>query len=282
MVLFKEPQINAFVQMCTLEEGHQFVTVGGFDKTYNISSAFLSAIVFPNRKLEREGMHPGNWPTWLGPILLHFKSDKKTYTQFFECVKAQMAGCFPEGFAINSTKLMIGNDEEQALVSSIEDTFPNAIQLLCLRHISENLQRHISEFDLSKLEKERLHHKIMSLSEVNDLDDFKLRGSLIVEDVTREVDRDQAEYIEKVLAKMLKYNVAPRLREGNIVMPNFINNRSESYNSYLKLIFDHQPQKLPMLIKRLSEIVDFQELELRAAVHNSGDRETKDSCFNRW
>ena len=271
IVLFKKQQIDDFVQMCTLENAQQFVTAGGFDKTYNISSAFLSALVFPYKKVEREGMHPGNWPTWLGPLLLHFRSDKATYTAFMECVKAQMRGCFPEGFAINATKLMLVNDEEAAIVSSIEDTFPSSIKLLCLRHISENVVKHISEYDWTKKEKDRLHHKIMSLTDCKDLDEFKLRGSLIVEEVTRAVDREQAEYIEKILDKLLRYNVEPRLREGSIVIPNFTNNRSESYNAYLKLILDHKPQKIPKLIERLEEIVGFQELQLRAAVHNSGD-----------
>ena len=271
IVLFKKQQIDDFVQMCSLENAHEFVTAGGFDKTYNISSAFLSAIVFPNKKIEREGQHPRNWPTWLGPILLHWRSDKSTYTAFFECIKSQMRGCFPEGFAINTTKLMLGNDEEQAIVSSVDDTFPNAIKLLCLRHISENLKHHISGFDWAAKEKERLHHKIMSLAECKDLDDFKLRSSLIVEEVTREVDREQAEYIEKIIAKLLRYSVEPRLREGTVVIPNFTNNRSESYNSYLKLIFDHQPQKIQKLIERLEQIVGFQEKEMKAALHNCGD-----------
>ena len=60
-----------------------------------------------------------------------------------------MGNALPKGFAINAPKLIIQSDEELAIVSAISTVFPGAIQLLCTRHISENVKRHIAEMDLS-------------------------------------------------------------------------------------------------------------------------------------
>ena len=182
-----------------------------------------------------------------------------------------MGNALPEGFAINAPKLIIQSDEELAIVSAISTVFPGAIQLLCSRHISENLKRHIAEMDLSARDKSDLHGRIMDLRHSTDLGDFKQRGHVIVEEVTREQEPHHAEYIEQVIDKLLKYNVEPRLQEGPIVPPDFDTNPSESYNHYIKMINDWRPMKIPALIKRLDGMVNLQDLEFRGAVHSSGN-----------
>ena len=239
IVLYKEQQVFDLIQFCSVEEAWELVTPAGIDKTYNISSAFLTAIVFPNRKLERDDQNVNSWPTWLGPLCLHWTSDKATFVKFFEKVKCDMGDYVPQGFTINAEKLMIGSDEEQAIVSALSHVFPGSIQLLCTHHISENLERHISHMDMSQREKGALHRKIMKLRHCKDLVEFKSEGQKIVEEVTNEHEREDAEYIEKVLEKMLKFSVEPRMQEGDIVPQDFTTNRSESFNSYVKLILHH-------------------------------------------
>ena len=271
IVLYKEQQVFDLIQFCSVEEAWELVTPAGIDKTYNISSAFLTAIVFPNRKLERDDQNVNSWPTWLGPLCLHWTSDKATFVKFFEKVKCDMGDYVPQGFTINAEKLMIGSDEEQAIVSALSHVFPGSIQLLCTHHISENLERHISHMDMSQREKGALHRKIMKLRHCKDLVEFKSEGQKIVEEVTNEHEREDAEYIEKVLEKMLKFSVEPRMQEGDIVPQDFTTNRSESFNSYVKVLLHHKPCKIPTLIKRLEEIVDMQQAEFRGTVHNSGN-----------
>ena len=271
IVLFKDQQIRDLVQFCTVEGAWHKTSAAATDKTYCVSSAFLTAIVFPNKKLEREAEHPGSWPTWLGPVLLHWVSDKVTFLRWFETIKSAMGDSVPEGFSISSMKLMMGSDSEEAIVSALAECWPEAVQLLCTKHISDNVYSHILEMDLSADQRSKLHHDIMALRLSKDLADFKLRGQRIVEQVANDVDIPEAEYIEKVLDKMLTYNVEPRLQEGDIVPFNFTTNISESYNAYIKFIIDFRPQKLPKLIKRLEDIVDMQYCQLRDAVHNHGD-----------
>lgn len=70
-------------------------------------------------------------PIMLGPILLHWDGEEKTYRYFFSHVRAQLG----------DVKLTIGSDEERAMTNALHDTFSNGHFLLCSQQSScQNFQ----------------------------------------------------------------------------------------------------------------------------------------------
>jgi hypothetical protein len=62
-------------------------TEGGvlsFDKTFNLSSLFVTLSTYANKALLR--MSTGDDPIFLGPVFLHGNSDAATYNVFFSCL----------------------------------------------------------------------------------------------------------------------------------------------------------------------------------------------------
>ena len=72
-----------------------------------------------------------------GPILLHQKSDTDTFAHWLSYLrmKLEKLGC---------TKFFIVTDEEQAMTSAVKLALPNAVHLLCQRHLEDSVARNVS------------------------------------------------------------------------------------------------------------------------------------------
>ena len=75
----------------------------------------------------------GDEPLLIGPILLHHKSTKPVISTFLNHIKAKVNNPFL-GFELNLAP-EFGSDQEQAIVSAIEDTFENVVLVFCYQHL---------------------------------------------------------------------------------------------------------------------------------------------------
>ena len=71
----------------------------------------------------------GVHPIYLGPTLLHFTKDTRTFTQF----ALEIQACNPEKRGIKK----IGFDLEDAIYNGVKILFPEAQQLHCVRHLKQ-------------------------------------------------------------------------------------------------------------------------------------------------
>jgi len=70
-------------------------------------------------------------PICIGLLFIHDCSDYETYSQLFHHLRLKLAGT-------HFGKLVIGSDDERALVKAIVATFPESTYILCIRHLEQN------------------------------------------------------------------------------------------------------------------------------------------------
>ena len=64
------------------------------------------------------------------------------YQRFFTHLSAVL-GTEIESSLLSTNDLVIGTDEEKALVKALKSSFPNSKLRLCTRHLGENFRRHL-------------------------------------------------------------------------------------------------------------------------------------------
>lgn len=111
----------------------------------------------------------------LAAIYLHWDGSYETYHRFFAHLQSKL------GTDIGGTqsRIVIGSDEEAALTKAIEQCFPSSVQLLCTRHLQENVRRYLSRKVGAN---DKIKNKIIkdifgkdSLTACNDIKKFELK-----------------------------------------------------------------------------------------------------------
>nr|XP_039265772.1 uncharacterized protein LOC120341348 [Styela clava] len=110
-------------------------TILGFDKTFNLGRVYVTVTVFKNLSLL--SCKSGEHPLFFGPIFLHHKSDKSTFTEFFTNIKSKL------GRKLDN--LTVGTDDESALHGAFTSSFPDSTHVLCSRHMRENLINYLKD-----------------------------------------------------------------------------------------------------------------------------------------
>ena len=117
----KPPSIILYtdLQMAVLKSAIVSGTVIGIDRTFNLSSCFLTPLCFPNVNLESK--RTSMTPVMLGPMLLYWGGNMDSYHKFTSHRHAKLTD-------IDQTNLIFGSDEEFAAVKAINLSFPNALK----------------------------------------------------------------------------------------------------------------------------------------------------------
>ena len=76
----------------------------------------------------------------VGPVLLHWETDAEAYEEFFSELDRRLP--FFKG-ALSMCPLAFSSDQEKAIIKARKKVFPNATHLFCLKHLKENLARHL-------------------------------------------------------------------------------------------------------------------------------------------
>ena len=107
---------------------------------FNLGPCYVTTTVFQEKKLQRRGTNTN--PIILGPLYLHWDGAFHTYQRFFTHL-ASVLGTEIESSLLSTNDMVIGTDEEKALVKALKSSFPESKLTLCTRHLGENFKRHL-------------------------------------------------------------------------------------------------------------------------------------------
>lgn len=129
IVLASDVQLAEMEKFC-IEE--MMFAVMQIDPTFNLGPYECTPISYQNLLLERKST--GKPPVFVGPVLIHYKKDERTYMDFLNKLKALRAGL--------QDIISFGTDGEMALGNALQSCFPKATEksLRCFRHFRQNVE----------------------------------------------------------------------------------------------------------------------------------------------
>ena len=223
---------------------------------------YLTTTVYKHPAVTRRST--GDFPIMQGPMFIHSNADEETYHQFFSHLDLKMK---------DINKIIIGSDDEKALVNAIETAFGNkVVTIRCTRHLRINLERHLKDkVGMSENMRKKLSSDVFGtngLIEASDPTDFEERKEVFLSNFI--YNKKAREYIEKRILPILEQHVLqPVWQEG--VPRLWTNNNSESQNNVLKHNSDWKLLKIPELIKMLHTITVTQYNQLVKSITQTGD-----------
>ena len=93
VVLYTDEQIADLRLLCTQDCPSALRSVLSVDRTFNLSSLYVTVMVYRNRKLVRKCTQEP--PIFIGPIMLHGDGRFATYHHFFSAVNSQILQFIP-------------------------------------------------------------------------------------------------------------------------------------------------------------------------------------------
>ena len=115
-------------------------SVIGIDKTFDLGPWFVTTTLFQDQNLKRKGKNVS--PNLLEPVYLHWDGSFHTYQRFFTHLAAVLEKPLLDT-ELGTIDLVVGSDEEKALVKAVKCSFSKAKLILCTRHLKENLKRQL-------------------------------------------------------------------------------------------------------------------------------------------
>ena len=252
---------------------HQRNLVLGVDRTFNLGSFFVTALVYKNQRVVRSDQ-PDEHPLFIGAIYLHRDATFDAYHAFFSSIKATL--CRKHNIqAIEMSldnKLVFGSDEEQALTKAIESVFPSSTRTLCTKHLKDNVVAYMqNKAAVPQNDRHKITNAIFGddgLSVADDSAVFDQRSDSVLK-VAKNYPLFIS-YFNKKLNPMLKNYVIIPTNE-NKISPNWTNNNCESLNHIMKLDADWKPGNTPRMIELLHEMVLLHFRDFRRALYGNGN-----------
>ena len=258
---YADNQLKHFSKACK-------TSVIGIDRTFNLGACYVTTTVFQEKKLRRKGKKTN--PIILGPVYLHWDGLFCTYQRFLTHLSSVLDSSVEET-VLSTNELVIGSDEEKAIVKAVKNAFPNSKLTLCTRHLGENFKRYM---------KNKVGMNEKQIRKI--VDEIFGDGGLIEADTTIEytakINKIENDYTETV-GSYLTDKVIPCIKEHIIkvrktdqkVPLQWKNNSCESMNHILKLNQNWTPEKLPDLIEKIHKEVVFQEALIKGALYGHGE-----------
>ena len=258
VILYNDRQLSDIRGLCF---DRQKGSVLGFDKTFNLGSAYVTASVYKNTALTSK--RSGDSPIFLGPLYIHGRSDTDTYADFFGHLSSKFMGC-------DFQALTIGSDEEQAMRKCMIHFFPRARTVVCSRHLKENAGRKLDEV-LGK--SSDLRRRVMAA--VFGDDGLTSYDNVVAFDNAVEKLRQHDGLLSSVPTSFRQYfdgRVLQLLRDNCAAgKGTWTNNNCESMNHVLKQTVQWRRNQLPDLIDKLRSLVTGQQADADRALCGRGD-----------
>ena len=231
-------------------------TVLGIDKTYNLGRIFATVLVYKNCSVINQKME--DFPLFLGPILLHSKSDYETYANFFNHISMCLG---------NHKKLVFGTDDEKALHKAATSAFPNARHVLCTKHLKENLTDYLKDqVGADKNIRQKVVQRVFSLLQAKNEVEFDSMSEKLIQDYNNDLPK-LVTYLNQRFLPLLKEKVWKVIP---YVSNDWTNNNCESVNHILKCKTSWQLKKLPDLICIIYDLVSSHYKDVQKAFVSLG------------
>ena len=79
-------------------------------------------------------------------MYIHDNSDFESYATFFSHIKTKLSG-------VDTRKLVVGIDDEKAMVNAITASFPDSHDSLCIRYIRQSVNQTLTDAAVGKSDK---------------------------------------------------------------------------------------------------------------------------------
>ena len=258
VILYSDEQIEDIKNLCST--GKSVLSV---DKTFNLCQMHVTVTCFKQLSVVKSDSKEA--PIFIGPIFLHDNSDFDTYCHFFHHLKVKLVDT-------NLKKLVIGSDDERAMVKAITTAFPEATHILCTRHLRQNANQKLVDDAIDKREKDKIMGMLFGEEGIINADDtvcFEQKSAEFDAYCSNSTVSFQT-YFQKRLKEQLRTKVNEPVRH-NIVSAGWTNNNCESINHVLKQAVDWKSKSLLELVSILEKRVSGQYSELRGALLGTGE-----------
>ena len=140
----------------------------GIDTTFNLGHFFVTPTTFRNTAVQNQ--RTKKTPVFCGPTMIYYRNDVRSYEELLDCLRRKLRA---------SKDLVIDSDGASAIVNAFTSVFPDSIHLFCVRHVPNNIERHLRKLQLSKDERrellEYLFNAPKSLTQSQSEDEFNQR-----------------------------------------------------------------------------------------------------------
>jgi len=122
---------------------HEGPVILGIDRTFNLSSCFVTLITYKQISLLCNETHQP--PFCFGPMFIHWDGSYETYHTFFSYIAGRLSGEVTGTELALPESLVLGSGEEKAMAKALDVCFPNSTRILCTKHLRENLKHYLSD-----------------------------------------------------------------------------------------------------------------------------------------
>ena len=263
LICYTDHQLKHLAKACK-------TSVIGIDRTFNLGPCFVTTTVFQDQNLKRKGKDVS--PMLLGPLFLHWDGSFHTYQRFFTHLAAVLETPLLDA-ELGTSDLVVGSDEEKALVKAVKCSFSDAKFTLCTRHLEENLKRQLkNKVGMPEKSSKQIVGEIFGPDGLTSLDtsvSFAQKAS----EIERRFGEKVGSYLTEKLIPTIREHVFEISKTDERIPINWKNNHCESINHILKLNLNWKPAKIPDLIKMLEKEVSLQESLTRGALYGTGNFE---------
>ena len=146
-VLTNRQQLRDVTRFCCDPLEFQPFTI---DPTFDIGEFSVTVSTYQHLLLENKS--DSKMPSFIGPVMIHHKKTKNTYSSFCGVIKALAPSL--------QDLLVFGTDDETALEQAFNENFERAIHLLCQIHIKKNIDRKLEDIGIRGHDKEQILYDI--------------------------------------------------------------------------------------------------------------------------
>jgi hypothetical protein len=226
-------------------------------------------------------------PTMIGPVLLHERKTKTTYSMFAATIKSLEPDL--------TNLLAFGTDDETALVEGFNQHFERATHVLCEIHLKKNIETKLSSMNITGETKKSFISDIFGrnvegafesgLSDAKDPEEFTVMLDSVLEkwSVLHPKGEQFHSWFKKNKAKEFAESVISSVRQrAGLGCPpeKFTTNRSERTNGIIQDFIKRDCGKDKVdeytFVKSLEKLIGMQEQELEMAVLGKGEYKLRD------
>ena len=194
VILYNDEQIQDLKQLCCNGK-----TVLGLDKTFNLCDMHVTVTCY--KQLSVTKVSTSEPPIFIGPMFIHDNSDFDTYSNFFLNLKVKLND-------VDTSNLVIGTDDERALVNAIKMAFPDSNHILCTRHLRQNANQKLSDDSVDKYDKKIMMDKLFGDDGLVHADDTICFDEKCeeIESLSQSISKNFLRYFQKRLKDLLNKN----------------------------------------------------------------------------
>ena len=269
IILGDENVIRQTINMCCEAADP---SVLGVDKTYNLGHGmFVTVTSYKHKGVMRRSTK--DHPIVMGPVMIHGNGTTNVYMKFFNWLKEKTVRKY--------SNIVIGSDSEGAIRQGIKLGFPEAVNILCIRHLKQNLNDYlVNKVGCNKGERRCFENLIFGdygITNAHDEFTWKERIQKVRDAAGKMQNTKLDSYLDKRFIPTIREGVyEPHIKLG-WATSQWTNNNSESANHQLKTATEWKVLNLRDLVKRLVQVLSAQQRDLERAIVDMGNFQLSNS-----